>query len=82
MHCGTLGLGHTWSIYRAIGNYEKQLQRPTDDTVMYLYLEDTISTQLQCTYDYVMHGVLKWQPLNQVGYNICKSDNYTTMHLD
>ena len=26
MHCGTLGLGHTWSIELVATTYEKQLQ--------------------------------------------------------
>ena len=80
--------------HRASGNYEKQLQHPPDGTgtstwrttllpnfnvhIIRTYIYYMLPHEYNCTYDYALHGVLKWQPLKQVALSLQQEKIQTT----
>ena len=83
MHCGTLRLGHTWSI-ELVATTKKQLQHPTDDkghilfgghhfylTSMYTpHVHILIIFMLPHEYNCTYNALCGVQPLKQVAINL------------
>ena len=94
MHCVTLRLGHTWSIElvattRNSYNIPQMTQVPLLGghhfylTSMYtshvhILIIFMLPHEYNCTYDYALCGVPKWQPLKQVALNLQQEKNQTT----